>query len=115
MPELTPLTVSATAHGLNYLPEYLANHRGLFAEHDLKVTAQARDPWIGVLDDLDTGVADIALGGLWVPAMYAGTARELVVVGQLNARSPRTVFAGLRWRCSARLAPRMRSGSCIAT
>ncbi len=92
MPELTPLAVSATAHGLNYLPEYLANHRGLFADHDLKVTATARDPWIGVLDDLDSGAADIALGGLWVPAMYAGTTRELVVVGQLNARFPMTVL-----------------------
>lgn len=85
------LTVSATAHGLNYLPEYLANHTGLFAEHGIKVTTQARDPWIGVLEDLDTGAADVALGGLWVPAMYAGTDRDLVVVGQLNARFPMTV------------------------
>jgi NitT/TauT family transport system substrate-binding protein len=85
------LRVTATAKGLNYLPEYLADNAGLFAAHSLRVTAQAREPWNGVLDDLESGAADIALGGLWAPAMYAGIARDLVVVGQLNARFPMVV------------------------
>jgi NitT/TauT family transport system substrate-binding protein len=82
------LRISATAHGLNYLPEYYAVATGGFARLGLEVTAQARDPWTGVLDDLASGAADVALGGLWVPAMYAGMGRDLVVVGQLNARFP---------------------------
>ena len=64
------LNISATAHGLNYLPQYYADHLGLFADRGLAVTATAKDPWTGVLDDLDSGAADVALGGLWVPAMY---------------------------------------------
>jgi NitT/TauT family transport system substrate-binding protein len=85
------LAISATAHGLNYLPEYHASSSGLFGQLSLEVTAQPRDPWTGVLDDLADGTADVALGGLWVPAMYAGKARELVVIGQLNARFPMVV------------------------
>jgi NitT/TauT family transport system substrate-binding protein len=53
--------------------------------------AAARDPWTGVLDDLAAGDADIVLGGVWVPAMYAGMGRELVSIGQLNARFPMVV------------------------
>lgn len=82
------LTVSATANGLNYLPEYLADHIGLFAKRDLQVTTVACDPWTGVLDDLASGAADIALGGLWVPAMYANGPRRFSVFCQLNNQFP---------------------------
>ncbi|MEV6218440.1 ABC transporter substrate-binding protein [Nocardia sp. NPDC051833] len=96
------LKISATAHGLNYLPEYVAADTGLFAAHDLAVTATAKDPWTGVLDDLDSGAADIALGGLWVPGMYWGTPRELTVFAQLNHQFPkalvvRDTHAGFGW------------------
>ncbi|MBF4594523.1 ABC transporter substrate-binding protein [Curtobacterium flaccumfaciens] len=87
------LNISATANGLNYLPEYVADLGGLFAERGLTVTATACDPWTGVLDDIDSGAAHLALGGLWVPAMYAGTALELSVVGQLNHAFPMTIVA----------------------
>ena len=82
------LTISSTGHGFNYLPEYYAASSGVFAQLGLTVTTRPCDPWTGVLEELASGVADISLGGLWVPAMYAGMARELVVVGQINARFP---------------------------
>ena len=41
-----------------------------------------------MIDDLESGAADLALGGLWVPAMYAGSTRELTVVCQLNHQFP---------------------------
>lgn len=85
------LNISATAHGLNYLPQYYADHLGLFANRGLAVTASAKDPWTGVLDDLDSGAADIALGGLWVPAMYAGTPRTLSVFAQVNHQFPKAL------------------------
>lgn len=85
------LRISATANGLNYLPEYLADATGLFRDAGLAVTARARDPWTGVLDDLESGAADLALGGLWVPGMYAGTPRELTVICQLNNQAPKAV------------------------
>ncbi|GAA4686200.1 ABC transporter substrate-binding protein [Frondihabitans cladoniiphilus] len=87
------LKISATANGLNYLPEYVADQGGLFAERGLAVSAVARDPWTGVVDDIESREADLALGGLWVPAMYAGTPRKLSVVGQLNHMFPMTIVA----------------------
>ena len=85
------LHISATSHGINYLPEYLAARSGIFARHGLEVHAVARDPWTDTLADLHAGDADIVLGGIWVPAMYAGTPRDYVTVGQLNARFPKVL------------------------
>ena len=85
------LNVSATANGLNYLPEYYASATGLFGRAGLDVVATAKDPWTGVLDDLASGDADLALGGLWVPAMYVGTGRKLSVVAQLNHQFPMAI------------------------
>lgn len=85
------LNISATAHALNYLPQYYADQLGLFADRGLTVNAEAKDPWTGVLDDLDSGAADIALGGLWVPAMYWGTPRELTVFAQVNHQFPKAL------------------------
>jgi NitT/TauT family transport system substrate-binding protein len=85
------LRISATAHGLNYLPEYYAARTGGFSRRGLEVQAQARDPWTGVLDDLADDRADVALGGLWVPMMFTGRGRDLVAVGQLNARFPMVI------------------------
>ncbi|GGF20446.1 ABC transporter substrate-binding protein [Williamsia phyllosphaerae] len=88
---MSHLSISATAHGLNYLPEYYADHAGLFADRDLTVHAKACDPWTGVLDDLADGTADVALGGIWVPGMYHGTSRELTVFAQLNHQFPKAL------------------------
>lgn len=85
------LKISATARGLNYLPQYYAEATGIFDAQDVKVRNDPKDPWTGVLDDLGSGAADIALGGLWVPAMLAGMARDVVIVGQLNARFPMAI------------------------
>jgi NitT/TauT family transport system substrate-binding protein len=85
------LRISATSHGINYLPEYYAAATGAFARRGLEVVAVARDPWTGTLDDLAAGDADVVLGGVWVPAMYAGMGRDLVAVGQLNARFPMVI------------------------
>lgn len=85
------LNISATAHALNYLPQYYADHVGVFADHELVVGATARDPWTGVLDDLDSGAADVALGGLWVPAMYHAGPRDLTVFAQVNHQFPKAL------------------------
>ncbi len=85
------LRIAATARVLNYLPEYYADTTGLFAARGLQVHAEPREPWTRVLDDLESGAADIALCGLWVPAMFAGLKREVTVVGQLNARCPMAI------------------------
>lgn len=86
------LRISATSHGINYLPEYYAAATGAFERRGLEVAAHPRDPWTGTLEDLRAGTADVVLGGIWVPAMYAGAGRDLVAVGQLNARFPMVVM-----------------------
>jgi NitT/TauT family transport system substrate-binding protein len=85
------LRISATAHGLNYLPEYHASASGGFADLELSVESRACEVWTDVLDDLASGAADVVLGGLWVPAMYAGLVRSLVVIGQLNGLFPMAI------------------------
>ena len=74
------LRISATANGINYLPEYYARENGLFAQQDLDVTAEARNPWDGVMHDLADGSADVALGGLGclpcTPAVAASSSRS---------------------------------------
>jgi NitT/TauT family transport system substrate-binding protein len=85
------LRISATGHGINYLPEYHASRTGVFARLGLEVRARACHPWTGVLDDLADGSADLVLGGIWVPAMFAGHGRDLVAVGQLNGRFPMAI------------------------
>ncbi|RKR74768.1 ABC transporter substrate-binding protein [Frondihabitans australicus] len=87
------LKISATANGLNYLPEYVATVGSIFTDRGLAVTAKACDPWTGVLDDIESGEADLALGGLWVPALYAGAPRKLSVVGQLNHAFPMAIVS----------------------
>ena len=67
------LKISATANGVNYLPEYLAGAAGLFADAGLAVEATPKDPWTGVIDDLESGAADLALGR----AVGAGDVRRL--------------------------------------
>jgi len=85
------LRISATGHGINYLPEYYAAATGVFERRGLTVVATAHDPWDGVIHALDAGDADLVLGGIWAPAMYAGAGRDLVSIGQLNARFPKAI------------------------
>jgi NitT/TauT family transport system substrate-binding protein len=85
------LNISSTGFGLNYLPHGYAEHTGLFEDNGVKVELSPRSVWTDVLVDLDAGDADLVLGGLWVPAMLAGTPRDYVVIGQLNARFPMAI------------------------
>jgi NitT/TauT family transport system substrate-binding protein len=80
------LRVSATSHGQNYLPQYHAAATGGYQQRGLSVEIWDRDPWTDVLTDLTSGAADLVLGGLWVPAMYAERGLDLVALGQVNAR-----------------------------
>ena len=91
MPNMLNLNISATAHAPNYLPQYYAESARPLRRPRPTVTATARDPWTGVLDDLDSGAADVALGGLWVPAMYWNTPRKLTVFAQVNHQFPKAL------------------------
>ena len=78
--------VTSTGWNPNYLPHNIADHLGYFDQVNLRVVRRPQNPWEGVLDDLASGAADIALGGSWVPAMYHGIGKDFAVVGQMNGR-----------------------------
>ena len=80
--------LTATGHNLNYLPEYIARRHGFFEEQGLDFDLKIPTPWDGVLDDLANGTADMALGGIWVPAMYRNRVKGYTVFGQIANRSP---------------------------
>ena len=48
-------------------------------------------PGTGSCTTWPTGSADVALGGLWVPAMYAHRGRDFVAFAQLNDRFPMAI------------------------
>jgi NitT/TauT family transport system substrate-binding protein len=81
-------SVSATGHSLNYLPEYIANWRGFFAEEGLEVSVTVPKPWDLVLKELADGDADVVLGGIWVPSMYLGREQRYTPFAQVAARAP---------------------------
>ncbi|CUH80964.1 ABC transporter substrate-binding protein [Tropicibacter naphthalenivorans] len=80
--------VSATGHSLNYLPHYIANEQGFFAQEGLEVTEVVPRPWDLVLDHIRDGDAEAALGGIWVPSMFHGRGRRLVPFAQVSNRAP---------------------------
>ncbi|QGH68461.1 ABC transporter substrate-binding protein [Pseudactinotalea sp. HY158] len=80
--------VSATGHSLNYLPEYIGSALGYFADEGILIESTVPSPWDRVLDDLESGTAHAALGGIWVPSMYRGHGRELAPFAQASARAP---------------------------
>lgn len=80
--------ISATGHSLNYLPEYVANWKGYFAEEQLSVSASVPSPWDLVLSDIGSAKADAALGGIWVPSMFFGRGKRLTPFAQVAARAP---------------------------
>ncbi|EON97721.1 putative abc-type nitrate sulfonate bicarbonate transport periplasmic component protein [Phaeoacremonium minimum UCRPA7] len=80
--------VSATGHSLNYLPEYIAQRHGFFAEQGLEVTVSVPSPWDRVLNELADGTAAAALGGVWVPSMYYGRVKNYTAFAQVANRAP---------------------------
>ncbi|KAJ5657806.1 periplasmic binding protein-like II [Penicillium longicatenatum] len=80
--------LTATGHNLNYLPEYIARRHGYFKEQGLDFDLKIPVPWDGVLDDLAKGIADMALGGIWVPAMYRDRVKDYTVFAQIANRCP---------------------------
>ncbi|SPO06471.1 uncharacterized protein DNG_09161 [Cephalotrichum gorgonifer] len=89
MENLENFHVSATGHSLNYLPEYIAQRHGFFREQGLDVTVTVPKPWDLVLDELASGKAAAALGGVWVPSMYHDApVRDYKAFAQVSNRAP---------------------------
>jgi hypothetical protein len=107
--------VSATGRGPNYLPEFVADDLGFFAQEDLLVERCVPAPWDGVLDDLASGRADVVarhamrnamipvvtVVGLSLPVLISGAA---ITEARASSSTPR-IASALATRASC-------SGSC---
>lgn len=89
---MQPFHLTATGYNLNYLPEYIALRHGFFHEQGLDVTVKIPTPWDGVLDELSTDRAELALGGAWVPSMYYGRVQNYTIFGQIANRCPLAII-----------------------
>ncbi|MCC8180954.1 MAG: ABC transporter substrate-binding protein [Planctomycetes bacterium] len=80
------LHVSATSVAMNYLPEYLAVELGYFKDADLEVSSEAPSDWTDVLKHVDSGRADIVLGGIWVPSIYKNRVKDYFAFAKVTSR-----------------------------
>lgn len=62
--------ISATGLSLNYMPQYISEELGFFAEQGLEIETVVPQPWTKVLRDIDSGDCISVCGGIWVPSMY---------------------------------------------
>lgn len=87
--------VRVTPSGLsvNYAPDYLAADLGYFREQDLEVDSSVNagpgSSWLA--DNLVSGKADIAMGGIWIPLMYRHRIAELPICAVVCSRNPQTI------------------------
>lgn len=84
--------IAATGHSLNYLPEYVANWQGYFAQEDLNISVSVPSPWQKVLDEVGCSEAQAVIGGIWVPSMYHGRGRIFTPFAQMSNRAPLALF-----------------------
>lgn len=81
--------VSATGLSMNYLPQYLAEELGYFKDVDIEVTNSVPADWTQVLKDVDSGAAQAALGGIWVPSIYKQHGiRDYFAFAKLSSKCP---------------------------
>lgn len=92
--------VAATSRSIGYLPEFVAQEFGFFTREGIEVESHVPPQWEDVLPEIESGAADLALGGIWVPAMYHGRGRDLVATTQLRNRVPFTLVGRTRSEAS---------------
>lgn len=90
---MTKLNISATGVSINYMPEYLADKLGYFAEVGLEVSSYAPSPWTQVLKDIDSGKYHCVVGGIWVPLIYKRWAKNYFAFAKIASRCPLTIVS----------------------
>ncbi|MDS1138781.1 ABC transporter substrate-binding protein [Nitratireductor indicus] len=89
--------IRVTPSGLSviYTPHYLAEDMGFFAAQGLKVDSSVYagpgSSWLS--DNLTSGKADVAMGGIWIPLAYREIVAELPIFAMINARNPQIILS----------------------
>ncbi len=93
MGDLIRVTPSGPAP--NYAPAYLAQDLGFFEEENLEVdtsiSAGPGSSWLA--DNLLTGKADIALGGIWIPITYKNKIGDFPIFAMVCNRNPQVIMS----------------------
>ncbi|MCC8167521.1 MAG: ABC transporter substrate-binding protein, partial [Planctomycetes bacterium] len=90
---MSVFTITASDAWLTRLPERLAEELGYFKEADLQVEVRYPEPWNKVLEELDSGAAQCAADGIWLPSLYKKRVRDYYAFAQCAARFPMTLVA----------------------
>lgn len=90
--------ISATGNSINYLPQYIAEKLGFFAEQGLQVETHIPANWTQCLADIDSGNYHAVCGGIWVPNMY-----------QLHNINKYLSFAKISSKCPFKLVARQKT------
>lgn len=86
--------VSATGLSINYLPEYIARELGFFKDVGIEETSEVPTDWTQVLRDVDSGHAQAALGGIWVPSIYKQHGiKDYFAFAKVSCRCPMELVA----------------------
>lgn len=85
--------ISATGLSINYMPEYLADKLGYYAEVGIEVTSYVPSPWTRVLKDIDSGDAQAVVGGIWCPLIYKNRAQDYYAFAKVASRCPMVLLS----------------------
>lgn len=81
--------IAATGNSINYLPQYVAETRGIFEDLQLSVKTEIPQPWTGVLKLLDENKCQAVCGGIWVPAMMlCHKVKHYMTIAKISSRCP---------------------------
>lgn len=101
---MTPVRVTSSSIHPNYAPCYLAQALGFFAgqglEVDTSVPSGPGSSWMA--KNLKDGLADFAMGGIWIPLAYRDRIAELPISTLVCDRNPQVILSrvpvdGFRW------------------
>lgn len=90
---MTKFKISATGLSMNYMPEYVAQEMGFFAEAGIEVSSYVPSPWTKCLTDLDTGESHAVVGGIWVPLVYMDRIQNYYSFAKIAARCPLVIVS----------------------
>ncbi|RKS87462.1 NitT/TauT family transport system substrate-binding protein [Orbus hercynius] len=96
--------IAATGLSMNYMPEYVAQEQGFFAEQRLIVESYVPSPWTQCLTDVDKQDADVVVGGIWLPLIYMDRIANYYSFAKIASRCPLVIVSRqkiaepLNWR-----------------
>lgn len=85
--------VAATGLSMNYMPEYVAQEMGFFAEEGLTVESYVPSPWTQCLTDIDQNKAHVVVGGIWVPLVYMDRIANYYSFAKIASRCPLVIVS----------------------